>query len=396
MANSTVTPSPAGSCSASDSDAAVPDFWLGVFASLTGSVILNLGLNIQKYAYMRRAKLEMISRGLAKNLPPLYKDPVWILGFFVFAIGNFGDFIGLTFAPQSVITPIGSISLVSNLVFARMLLGEKLDCRTFISIIAIIIGVVCIVYSSSQSNSCSEFTLRELLERWTATVFLIFAICLMCAVISLFIFVRCTEKKLKGNLENLSKSQQLKLRLSYPLLGSLFAAWTVLLSKSVGELFKYTVRGTNQFDKWQTYFLLGGFLISLPCQIIYINKGLAYFEALYVVPIFYSMWVITSITMGALYFSEFQGFEAWQFVLFFVGVALDIAGGILLQGRTIDETPTTAMENRRGSYAEIRHHFVEHQHHYHPFLQAIHLLHDDVDARHHRHHADPRAGSVML
>ena len=52
------------------------------------------------------------------------------------------DFVGLTFTPQSVITPIGSVSLVSNLCFARLLLGEEFGFRTLGSVAAIMAGVV--------------------------------------------------------------------------------------------------------------------------------------------------------------------------------------------------------------------------------------------------------------
>jgi drug/metabolite transporter (DMT)-like permease len=61
-------------------------------------------------------------------------------GFLIFAIGNGGDAVGLTFTPQSVITPIGSVSLVSNLVFARLLLRETIGLPTLGGVLLIIGG----------------------------------------------------------------------------------------------------------------------------------------------------------------------------------------------------------------------------------------------------------------
>ena len=84
-----------------------------------------------------------------------------------------------------------------------------------------------------------------------------------------------------------------------------------------------------------------GLVVSLPCQVMYLNKGLSWFEALYIVPIFYSVWVVSSIMMGALYFGEFNNFTALNFITFFIGVVLDIVGGVMLQARGIDDKNDT-------------------------------------------------------
>ena len=330
----------------------VPDFWIGVFASLGGSVILNLGLNLQKFAFNKRGDQK---RKTGLQAPPVYKNKIWILGFSVFILGNFGDFIGLTFTPQSVITPIGSISLVSNLFFAKCLLGEEIGCRTLIALAFIICGVIAIVLSSSDANPCgTEETIDSLLKRWEQSGFLVFAVLHALCLFILLFFVMKLEKKLEGksssekdetnnkdddqktkeqkddnnnnkqtnnaSLSNLTTKERFFLRFGYPLLGSLFATWTVLLSKSTGELLKSSARsGQSQFQRFEVWPILIGLIISLPCQVIYLNKGLSWFEALYIVPIFYSVWVISSITMGALYFGEFNNFTFIHYLIFFIG-----------------------------------------------------------------------------
>ena len=95
--------------------------------------------------------------------------------------------------------------------------------------------------------------------------------------------------------------------------------------------------GKSQFTRFEVWPIIIGLIVSLPCQIIYLNKGLSWFEALYIVPIFYSVWVISSIMMGALYFGEFNSFTPMNFLVFFIGVFFDIVGGIMLQARNIDD-----------------------------------------------------------
>ena len=104
--------------------------------------------------------------------------------------------------------------------------------------------------------------------------------------------------------------------------------------------------GSTQFLRFETWLITIGFMLSCPMQIVYIQKGLAYFEAMYVVPIFSSCWSIGSISMGALFWGEFAEFKAWQFVIFFLGVLL-VMVGIVLQKRTMDLESSVKVHPRR-------------------------------------------------
>lgn len=66
----------------------------------------------------------------------------------------------------------------------------------------------------------------------------------------------------------------------------MYATWTVLLVKSLGELVKGTFRGENQFVRYETYLLLLGAIVSMPSQIRYLNAGLRHFESLFIVPVY--------------------------------------------------------------------------------------------------------------
>ena len=326
------TPSSRGSgCEGGSSDAARGDFWLGIMSSIIGSITLNLGINVQKLAFVRLARIPAETRG------KIYCYPLWILGFAIFLVGNAGDAVGLTFTAQSIITPLGSVSLVSNLLFAWLLVGEKLDKATVGATVLIILGVVAIVLSSNAS--CSSYTIDLLMDRFRQAPFLIFSFFHISVLVGLWWYTHKMEKKMTGpeGLFRLTLRERFNLRLAYPIVASLFAAWTVLLVKGFGELLKVSFRsGSTQFLRIETWLITFGFVLSTPLQIVYIQKGLAHFEAMYVVPIFSSCWSIGSISMGALFWGEFAEFEAWQFVIFFCGVLLVMVGIVLLQQRTMD------------------------------------------------------------
>jgi hypothetical protein len=418
----------------SSSDAGSGDFWVGVVAALIGSVTLNLGLNMQKLAFVR---LERTPAATRRNP---WMDPLWLAGLVVFLVGNAGDAIGLTFTAQSVITPLGQISLVSNIYFAWLLVGEKVDKATVGATFCVILGVVAIVFASN--STCSDFTIEELLTRFGQPGFLIFALCHAGVLVALLVFTRGKEKIMRGavsgsavapagaasasleggqgqassssassaapsssssssasssssqrrtisegskagepalapsklsgggsshsmasatslnslnstasasaaalgmsssasasfGLHNLTIHEQFSLRLAYPLVASLFAAWTVLLSKAVGELAKNAFRSDSaaSWRRFESWVIVVFFLVSCPSQILYMQKGLQFFEAMYIVPIFSSCWLVGSIMMGALFWGDFVGFQAWQYVLFFFGVGLIVFGIVLLQRR---------------------------------------------------------------
>jgi hypothetical protein len=124
----------------------------------------------------------------------------------------------------------------------------------------------------------------------------------------------------------------------------MYATWTVLLIKSLGELVKETFRGENQLTRYQTYLLLLGAVVSMPSQIRYLNAGLRHFESLFIIPVFYVFWVFGSITMGGLYFDEFRDFLPWHYGAFAAGVVTNALGVVVLASRSVDtrEPATTA------------------------------------------------------
>ncbi|GLE03301.1 hypothetical protein PINS_up012191 [Pythium insidiosum] len=94
-------------------------WYLGVILSIVGSVCTNLGVNLQKYSFMREAKRSVsLKRAYARQ-------PLWVLGLLLVIGGSAVDFVALGFLPQSVATPVGGSTMVANVVFASLLLKER-------------------------------------------------------------------------------------------------------------------------------------------------------------------------------------------------------------------------------------------------------------------------------
>jgi len=66
----------------------------------------------------------------------------------VFIIGNLGGFVALRFAPQSLTAPLGSISLISNVIIAPLINKEVLGRWDLAGIFFIVAGSVIVVVFS--------------------------------------------------------------------------------------------------------------------------------------------------------------------------------------------------------------------------------------------------------
>ncbi len=67
--------------------------------------------------------------------------------------GSIADFAALSFAAQSLIAPLGALTIVSNVVFAPYLLGEKISQKELLGTATIIFGsVIAVAFADHQSQ----------------------------------------------------------------------------------------------------------------------------------------------------------------------------------------------------------------------------------------------------
>ncbi|KAF9431855.1 hypothetical protein BGZ76_011615 [Entomortierella beljakovae] len=213
--------------------------WIGVVITLISSTVLNLGLNGQKYALRKhderrvQKELEMEEeherwrrelgwseeqvqqeadrlyeekenkRGkVYRRLKPymfwrnIFVSKLWALGLAVFIIGNLGGFIALRFAPQSLTAPLGSISLISNVIIAPLINHEVLGRYDIAGIFFIVAGsVIVVVFSGIVAQDYKLCVLINLFRKPATIIYLAFiGIC----IVFTFFFIQFVEK----NVEN--------------------------------------------------------------------------------------------------------------------------------------------------------------------------------------------------
>jgi len=124
---------------------------IGVVLAAAASVISNLGLNFQKLTHLKIADQDEHAK------LNYYKDTVWMLGLLMVIIGSLADFAALAFGAQSIIAPLGSLTLVANVFFAPCLLGETLTKRDLFATLTIIVGATISVMFASHKDTIYEY-----------------------------------------------------------------------------------------------------------------------------------------------------------------------------------------------------------------------------------------------
>lgn len=122
---------------------------VGAVLAVLGSCVTNAGVNIQKYSFIDNEKKP-------KHMQrPYTKQQYYYIGLAGVVLGSLGDFAALAFAAQSIVAPIGSVTLVTNVLFAHFLLKERLSKR----------DIMYVHIAAVQSNSQHAFIATALLSK---------------------------------------------------------------------------------------------------------------------------------------------------------------------------------------------------------------------------------------
>ena len=163
--------------------------------------------------------------------------------------------------------------------------------------------------------------------RFRGAGFLAFTALHIGTLICLIIYGCKKEKKMgDAGISKLTDQERRTTRLVFPVAGSFFAAWTVLFTKSIGELLKRSTRtGSSDFSRPEAWLFMVAVSISAPLQIMYIQKGLHILRQCTSFPFSLALDIqLNSLRRRIL--GDFDNFAAWQFVVFFFGVGFIVLG----------------------------------------------------------------------
>ncbi len=323
---------------------------LGILICLIGDVILNLGVNIQKYSHAQNQRLPLEER---HHYLTQWR---WWLGMIVFLLGNLGELLALSLISPTLTTPLGSVSLVSNVIFAHLLLREAFDRSMLLATIAIIMGAVFIT-TSSVAGTDQEFSAADLATMLSSLQYIAY-ICSVAVLIAAsysFVhyqfYIRTSVPHLYDFLQlqpPYSRSQRTReinadtfrllppnikcfTQFCLPTFAGLVGSQTVLFVKATSSLVRYSYSThSNQFIYPLANICLFLAVASALTQVHFMNVSLRAFNTSYVVPVFYVSWTLSSVIGAGCLFNDFADFAFFNYVAFIAGLMLVFSGVWLL------------------------------------------------------------------
>lgn len=292
----------------------------------------NLGVNVQKFSFNLEAKKPRAQQA------PYVKQWRWWIGMVLVVLGAIGDFVCFALAPQSIVTPMGSFTLVTNVFFAHMWLGEELYKTDLIGTGMILVGATVAVSFGDHTEKC--YNLKQLAGLYANAGVIVYIVVMLIMLAAMYSVVKKCEKMLEAAGEGPLPAEYEKYAKLHPLcyagLAGTFGANTCLFAKSTAEILKTTFGGDNQMIYFFTYVILVGMFTCIALEQHWLATGLKYFDALYVVPVFQSFFIGVSVVGGGVYFNELGAFDAVQWICFPTGVLLCLSGVLLLSKRKME------------------------------------------------------------
>lgn len=312
--------------------------WLaGFIISVIFSFLAALGINLQKYSLRVHEQ--------SRSGRPAFKQPYWLMGFMLIAMGSLLDFVAFGLAPQTFLAPLAALSLVWNMMLApRFHRAERVTRRNIVATGVITFGVTSTVIFSAHATP--TYQLDDLMFLADQPVTWMYAI----AVVLSLSVMRWGAHRIEAS----GRTGSMLHIVCYGGLGGTFGGQSVLLAKCTVELVKSALFADGDaFQHVATYVLASSMAVTLLLQLHYLNAGLRRFDALLMVPTYQAFWIMASILGGMMFFEEYHEFTTKDWGMFLFGTAVTIAGiGVLLtEQRAKGDSPSAKASTRRQAAA---------------------------------------------
>ncbi|CAI2162662.1 6950_t:CDS:2 [Funneliformis geosporum] len=223
----------------SDENMRILEFVIGFVVSVLASIMYAAGLNLLKADHVKNSALPKEKQRVDCC------RPLWHLGLYLYIVSQaVGSTIALNYLKTQWVAPLGSVSLIFNCIFAKMLVGTEITRRHIIGTIIVLISVCWVVFFGGQNNSHveSSLTLRSLESLITQKSFIIYFSILNILSILLFLIggiyfdlILLNEKR-KESMRYFKSIETARLKtycgMIMATVAGLYASQTLLLAKS--------------------------------------------------------------------------------------------------------------------------------------------------------------------
>ncbi|XP_059846720.1 magnesium transporter NIPA4-like isoform X2 [Hypanus sabinus] len=242
------------------------------------------------------------------------KDWMWWAGLLTMGGGEAMNFAAYAFAPATVVTPLGALSVLVSALLSSYLLQESLNLLGKLGSVLCILGSTMMVIHAPREEEVK--TLEEMAQKLKDPGFLVFA-CLLLIAILLLIFYAAPRYGHANVLVYIS-------------ICSLIGAFSVSSVKGIDIAIRACFANIPVYRHPLTWVLTLSLLVSIVTQVNYLNKSLDMFNTSVVYPIYYVFFTTVVITTSVILFKEWFSMSAVDIVGTISGFGTIVLGVFML------------------------------------------------------------------
>ncbi|XP_047462112.1 magnesium transporter NIPA4 isoform X2 [Mugil cephalus] len=289
----------------------VYNLWLGLVLALMSAFLIGGSVILKKKALLRLASTGHTRAGDGGH--GYLKDWLWWGGLLTMGAGEACNFAAYMFAPATLVTPLGALSVLISAVLSSYLLGEVLNVVGKLGCLLSVLGSILLVIHAPQEQEVTS--LQDMTNKLLEPGFLVYVVVVlvMCAVLILYFCPRFGRTNI----------------LVYISICSLLGAFTVSSVKGLAIAINTVFYDVSVLANPLTWILLLTLIVSIVTQVNYLNKSLDTFNTLLVYPIYYVLFTTVVLSTSIILFQEWRGMSAVDvvttlgaFLVIVVGVAM--------------------------------------------------------------------------
>ncbi|XP_019725464.1 magnesium transporter NIPA2 isoform X2 [Hippocampus comes] len=288
------------------------DFYIGLSLAVSSSLFIGASFILKKKGLLRLASKGSMRAGQGGYA--YLKEWLWWAGLISMGVGEAANFAAYAFAPATLVTPLGALSVLVSAVLSSYFLNERLNVHGKMGCLLCLLGSTVMVVHAPQEEEVAS--LSAMAEKLKDPGFIVFAVCVVGSSLVLIFAVapRFGQKNV----------------LVYITICSIIGSLSVSCVKGLGIAIKELVAGTAVLRDPLFWCLLVCLALCVSIQISYLNKALDIFNTSIVTPIYYVFFTTSVIACSAILFKEWLRMSAGAVVGTISGFLTIVLGIFLL------------------------------------------------------------------
>ncbi|KAG8508772.1 Magnesium transporter NIPA4 [Galemys pyrenaicus] len=287
-------------------------FYVGLGLAFLSSFLIGSSVILKKKGLLR-----LLATGATRAVDGGYgylKDAMWWAGFLTMAAGEVANFGAYAFAPATVITPLGALSVLISAILSSYFLGEGLNLLGKLGCVICVTGSTVMVIHAPEEEKVT--TIMEMASKMKDTGYIVFAVLLLvfCLILIFIIAPRYGQRNI----------------LVYIVICSVIGAFSVSAVKGLGITIKNFFQGLPVVRHPLPYILSLILALSLSTQVNFLNRALDIFNTSLVFPIYYVFFTSVVVTSTVILFKEWHSMSAVDIVGTLSGFVTIILGVFML------------------------------------------------------------------